>query len=64
MNSASLDFYKKEWFSIPRLEKSVVRRIAKEKEVSVEGLRMFQELLDDEHTLGMTNYKERERVRG
>ena len=41
VNSASVSFHKKEWFEIPRLEKSVIRRINKEKEVTKQGLRLY-----------------------
>jgi hypothetical protein len=35
----------------------VVRKIAKEKEVSIEGKRLYEELLEDEKLLGLTDFK-------
>ena len=56
INSAALNFHKKEWFQIPKLDRTQLRSVKLEKQKSLDGLKRYQELLDDEKALGLDNY--------
>ena len=62
INSASLNFESKEWFSIPKLDKETTRKLNKEKEISADGLHHFYEFIEEEKRLGLTSYKERAEI--
>ena len=59
INSASLDFLKKEWFSIPETTPKQRREEDVKVIKTLKGEKEYQELLDDEKMMGLTRFTNR-----
>ena len=59
INSASLVFEKKPWFTIPEHSKEKELRVKRMRAKTFKGFQEYTQLLDEEKLLGLTSYKER-----
>ena len=60
INSASLVFHKKPWFTISEYSKQYLNKVKSAQKKTQQRKRDFEELLADEQLLGMSSYKERQ----